>query len=490
MNPLFTRRQMLRHATLGFGSLAMMDLLARRATGNSLPTGVSSDATTRAGAGAALSDPLRARPPHFPARAKRIIYIFLDGGISHVDSYDYKPILQRDDGKPLPASIAKPKFTFAPTGSLLKSPFAWKQWGESGMWASELFPQVNSLIDRLTFVHSLHHDNEDHITAKRMIFTGSGREARPQLGSWLAYGLGTQNNNLPAFIEIMPGTPKSASPAFLPAQYGGTAIGRPDSKSPQRAWDNLGTAPHGARGTLDLVQAMNRDHLLHSPADRAIETEIQNMELAFRMQSQAPELMSFEGESDATLNLYGIGEEMTDDFGRACLMARRFAERGVRYITLMHSTRAFGNLWDQHKDLYDGHRKNATAVDVPIAGLLRDLQSRGMLDDTLVMCGSEFGRTPVFEFQDGSEGRHRNGRDHNPHGFTMWFAGGGFKPGLRYGATDDYGYYAVQDKMSVFDLHATLLHAMGLNHEKLTFRHGGRDYRLTDVYGAVAPVFG
>lgn len=457
----------------------MMDVLARR-----------SFAAQAIGESAALpANPLSARAPHFPARAKRIIYLFLDGGLSHVDSYDYKPLLQRDDGKPLPASIAKPKFTFAPTGSLLKSPFGFRQWGQTGMWASDLFPRINSLIDELTFIHSLHHDNEDHITAKRMIFTGSGREPRPQLGSWLAYGLGSENANLPAFIEIMPGAPKGASAAFLPAQFAGTAIGRPDAKSPFRAWDNLKPAGAGGRGAIDLVAAMNKDHLLKSPGDRAIEAEIQNMELAFRMQSQAPELMGIDGESDATLKLYGVGEEITDDFGRACLMARRFAEKGVRYITVMHSTQAFGNLWDQHKNLYEGHRKNAMSVDVPIAGLLHDLKSRGMLEDTLVMCGSEFGRTPVFEFQDGAEGRHRNGRDHNPHGFTMWFAGGGLKPALRYGATDDYGYYAVQNKTTVFDLHATLLYAMGLDHQKLTYRHGGRDYRLTDVYGNVAPVF-
>jgi hypothetical protein len=466
-----SRRSILRRATLGFGSIALADLLARRSLADALQS--------------PAPNPLRARPPHFAPRAKRVIYLFLDGGLSHVDSYDYKPLLQRDDGKPLPASIAKPKFTFAPTGSLLKSPFEWKQCGQSGAWASELFPQVNKLIDDFCFIHSLHHDNEDHFTAKNMIFTGSGREARPPLGAWLAYGLGSVNENLPAFIEIMPGVPKASSSAFLPAQFGGTAIGRPDPKSRDRAWDNLHSVSTGQRRSLDLVQAMNKSHLLQTADDRALEAEIQNMELAFRMQTEAPDLISMAGESDATRDLYGIGQDMTDDFGRACLMARRFAEKGVRYITLMHSTRAFGNLWDQHKDLYNGHRNNAAAVDVPIAGLLRDLKARGMLDDTLVMFGSEFGRTPVFEFQDGSEGRHRNGRDHNPHGFTMWFTGAGVKPGVHYGATDDYGYYAVQDKATIYDLHATILHIMGLNHEKLTYRHGGRDYRLTDVYGKV-----
>jgi hypothetical protein len=464
-NNLLSRRDVLRRATLGFGALALSDLLAQAST---------------------LADGSAIQSPHFAPRAKRIIYIFLDGGLSQIDSYDYKPRLQTDDGKPLPASIAKPKFSFAPTGQVLASPFNWNRYGRSGTWASDLFPETNKLIDELCFIKSLHHDNEDHFTAKNMIATGSGRETRPAIGSWVSYGLGTENANLPAFIEIMPGAPKGTPAAFLPARFGGTAIGRPDPKSPQRSWDNLLSAKaKSQRRQLDLIQKMNADRIARSGPDAAIETEIQNMELAFRMQTEAPDLIALAGESAATKAIYGIGEEKTDDFGRACLMARRFAERGVRYITLLHSTREFGNLWDQHKDLLDGHRNNAEAVDLPIAGLLRDLKSRGMLDDTLVMCGSEFGRTPVFEYQDGNEGRLRNGRDHNPHGFTMWFAGAGVKPGFSYGATDDYGFYAVENKVSVHDLHATILHAMGIDHEKLTYRHGGRDYRLTDVYGRV-----
>lgn len=354
-----TRRDVLRRAVLGFGSVALTDALVRRTM-----------------AAAAADHPFAAQPPMFPARAKRVIYIFLDGGLSQIDSYDYKPALARYDGKPLPPSIAKPKFTFAPTGQVLASPFGWKQWGRNGAWASDLFPEVNQLIDELCFIKSLYHDNEDHFTAKNMIFTGAGREARPAIGSWLSYGLGTENDNLPAFVEIMPGTPKSTSSAFLPARYSGTAIGRPDEKSRDREWDNLKGATPGQRKRLDLVQAMNRDHQRRSGPDRALEAEIQNMELAFRMQAEAPGVMSIEGESHATRELYGVGEPTTDDFGRACLMARRFAEAGVRYITLMHSTKAFGNLWDQHKDLYDGHRSNAAAVDKPIAGLLRDLRSR------------------------------------------------------------------------------------------------------------------
>jgi hypothetical protein len=460
---------MLKHAMLGFGGLAMTDMLVRQSFAAAIPQTLG----------------LKPVSPLFPAKAKRVIYIFLDGGISQMDWYDYKPLLQRDDGKPLPQSIHKPKFTFAKTGELLKSPFKWSQWGQNGAWASDLFPHVNQLIDDLCMIKSLHHDNEDHFTAKNIIFTGSGREVRPQLGSWLAYGLGTANQNLPAFIEIMPGVPKSSSSAFLPARYGGTAVGRPDEKAQDRQWDNLGATGGPEKARLSFIEKLNQSHEQRAGRDAAVDAEIQNMELAFRMQSEAPEAMSLEGESEATRKLYGIGELKTDDFGRACLLARRFAERGVRYITLMHSTRAFGNLWDQHKDLYEGHRGNAAAVDLPIAGLLRDLKSRGMLDDTLIMCGSEFGRTPMFEYQNGGEGRLRNGRDHNPHGFTMWFAGAGVKRAFSHGATDDYGYYAVQDPVSVYDLHATILHLMGIDHTKLTFRHAGRDYRLTDVYGEV-----
>jgi hypothetical protein len=483
MNPFsnnLSRRSVLRRATLGFGSLAMLDLLSRKSQAETSTFG--------------------AKAAHFPARAKRVIYIFLDGGLSQVDSFDYKPRLQQDDGKPLPASIAKPKFAFAPTGALLRSPFEFKQYGQSGAWASNLFPAVNKQIDDLCFIKSLYHDNEDHITAKNMIFTGAGREPRPNAGSWAAYGLGSENENLPAFVEIMPGPPKSWPSSFLPAAYGSTAIGRTGDSTKDRNWDNLAsfvTGPgkpklslqkkHQER-QLELIRAMNKEAAGgngKAPADRVIEAEIQNMELAFRMQTEAPDLLSFKGESPETREMYGIGEPVTDDFGRACLLARRFAEKGVRWITVMHSTMAFGNLWDQHKDLKNGHQKNAEAVDVPIAGLLADLRRRGMLEDTLVMCGSEFGRTPVFEYQDGNDGRLRNGRDHNPHGFTMWFAGAGVKPGFSYGSTDDYGFYATRDKVSVHDLHATILHALGLDHEKLTYRHGGRDHRLTDVYGNV-----
>jgi len=471
----FSRRQILQRAALGFGGVALTDLLARQARGQTY-------GQTHGQESVGFS---HVSAPHFAPRAKQIIYIFLDGGVSHLDTYDYKPLLQRDDGKPLPESIRKPKFTFAPQGTILKSPWKFKQIGEAGKWCSNLFPEVNKLIDDLCFIHSLHHTNNDHFTAKNMIHTGSGREPRPTLGSWLSYGLGSENANLPAYIDILPDSPRSRPTAFLPARYSGTPILKADKTQKNLQWDNLTGAATNQREHLNLVQKMNQAQLVRTGNDDALESEIHNLELAFRMQTQAPDIMSLDGESKATMDLYGIGEPNTTDFGRALLLARRFAEKGVRYITVTHSTVKYGNLWDQHGDLLAGHTGNARAVDKPIAGLLRDLKARGMLNDTLVMCGSEFGRTPVFEFMDGGSGRLRNGRDHNPHGFTMWFAGGGTKPGISHGETDDYGYYAIRDKVSIHDLHATLLHLMGIDHEALTYHHASRDYRLTDVYGDV-----
>jgi len=471
----FSRRQILQRAALGFGGVALTDLLARQARGQTY-------GQTHGQESVGFS---HVSAPHFAPRAKQIIYIFLDGGVSHLDTYDYKPLLQRDDGKPLPQSIRKPKFTFAPQGTILKSPWKFKQIGEAGKWCSNLFPEVNKLIDDLCFIHSLHHTNNDHFTAKNMIHTGSGREPRPTLGSWLSYGLGSENANLPAYIDILPDSPRSRPTAFLPARYSGTPILKADKTQKNLQWDNLTGAATNQREHLNLVQKMNQAQLVRTGNDDALESEIHNLELAFRMQTQAPDIMSLDGESKATMDLYGIGEPNTTDFGRALLLARRFAEKGVRYITVTHSTFKYGNLWDQHGDLLAGHTGNARAVDKPIAGLLRDLKARGMLNDTLVMCGSEFGRTPVFEFMDGGSGRLRNGRDHNPHGFTMWFAGGGTKPGISHGETDDYGYYAIRDKVSIHDLHATLLHLMGIDHEALTYHYASRDYRLTDVYGDV-----
>ncbi len=452
-----TRRDWLRKSFLGLGSIAAADLLAR-------------DRGLYA-AGEGLTK------LHHTPRAKRIIYIFLEGGLSQIDSYDHKPALEKYAGKPLPDSIRPPEFTFAKQGTVIPSPFSWKHWGKSGTYASELFPEINSrFIDDLCFIHSLHHDSNDHVTAKRVLHTGVPIEIRPTLGSWLVYGLGSMNENLPAYIDITPTDPNRPT-GFLPTKYGGTSIDRPDRKSPDLAWENLESQFPNQERHIDFIKQLDE---LHSP-----DTELDEMELAFRMQTEAPDLLDVDNESEATRKLYGLGGEHTDEFGRALLLARRFSEAGVRYITVNHATPRYGNLWDQHSELEKGHRGNANAVDKPIAALLHDLKVRGMLDDTLVICGSEFGRTPTFEFFDGITGRHQNGRDHNPHGFTTWFAGAGMKPGYHHGQTDDFGYYAVKDKVDIHDFHATLLHLMGVDHEALTYFHGGRDYRLTDVYGNV-----
>lgn len=414
---------------------------------------------------------------HHTARAKRIIYIFLEGGLSQLDSYDYKPALAKFAGQPLPDSITPPSFTFAKQGTVIPSPFPWQHWGESETYASDLFPEVNSRhIDDLCFIHSLNHTSNDHVTAKRVLHTGVPIEVRPTLGSWLVYGLGSMNQNLPSYIDITPTDPNRPT-GFLPGKYGGTAIDRPDKKKPDLAWENLVPRFSSQERHLDFIREINT-------ASRE-EAALDEMELAFRMQTEAPDLLNIGNESEATRKLYGIDEDHTGEFGRALLLARRFAEAGVRYITVNHATPRYGNLWDQHSELEKGHRGNANAVDRPIAALLDDLKMRGMLDDTLVICGSEFGRTPTFEFFDGITGRHQNGRDHNPHGFTTWFAGAGVKPGYHHGRTDDFGYYAVSDKVDIHDFHATLLHLMGIDHEALTYFHGGRDFRLTDVYGRV-----
>jgi hypothetical protein len=459
---------MLKESAVGFGSLAMAAMLADEPS------------ATAADAGASVS-PLAPRPPHFPARARRIIFLFLTGGPSHLDTFDYKPLLQRDSGKPLP--FAKPRVQFAETGRLLGSPWKFRQYGQSGSWISDLFPHVAGCVDDICFLHSLHGTNAAHGGALLKLHTGSDNFVRPSMGSWITYGLGTENANLPGFITICPtlahGGVKNWGSAFLPAPYQGTPLGNasiPADKARVNFIKNARTAPGLQRLQLDMLAEMNRDDLARGGPDRALEGRLESFELAFRMQTEMPEIEDVARESRATRRAYGLDDPVTANFGRQCLLARRFAERGVRFVQVTHSD-AFVQ-WDQHSDLKKGHAKNAREVDKPIAALLRDLKARGLLDDTLVLWGGEFGRTPTAQGTDG--------RDHNPEGFTMWLAGGGVKGGFHYGATDDYGYYAVQQKMHIHDLHATILHLMGLDHERLTYRYAGRDFRLTDVSGVVA----
>jgi hypothetical protein len=462
---LTTRRRMLKQTAMGFGSLAFAAMLDEQARAD------------------AARDPLAPKPPHLAPRAKRAIFLFMKGGPSQVDTFDYKPRLQRDHGKDLP--FAKPRVQVAQTGKLLGSPWKFQRRGESGIYVSELFPHVARCVDDLCILNSLHGSNPAHGGALLKMHTGSDSFVRPSLGSWLIYGLGSENHNLPGFITICPtlahGGVRNWGSAFLPAHYQGTPLGvagQPSDQARVHFIRNPNATPEAQRLQLDFLAQANRDHLKATGPNPALEARLHSFELAFRMQSEMPAAQDFADESPATQRLYGLDDPVTANFGRQCLMARRFAERGVRFIQITHSDSAVQ--WDQHGDLRKGHAKNAREVDRPIAGLLKDLKARGLLEDTLVIWGGEFGRTPTVQ------GAGDDGRDHNPEGFTMWLAGGGVKTGIQYGATDDYGYYAVDRKMHVHDFHATILHLLGLDHERLTYRYAGRDFRLTDVSGVVA----
>jgi hypothetical protein len=454
-----TRREMLRSSAAGFGSLALAGLLADEA------------------AAAARGNPLAPRPPHFPARAKRVIFLFMHGGPSQVDTFDYKPLLERDHGKPLP--FAKPRVVSSQTGNLLKSPWKFQQHGQSGAWVSQLFPHTAGVVDELCIINSMHGSNSRHGGALLELHTGSDTFVRPSMGSWITYGLGTENQDLPGFITVCPtlthGAENNYSSAFLPAAYQGTPLGNasiPSDRARIPFIENDQTSRSSQRLELDLLRQMQTEHLAQAGPDLALEGRIDAFELAFRMQAAAPRLQDISDESPAMLKLYGLDEEKTKNFGRQCLMARRFAESGVRFVQVSHSYK-----WDQHGGLRKDHASNALEVDRPIAGLIQDLKARGLLEDTLVLWGGEFGRTPTAQGDDG--------RDHNPQGYTMWLAGGGVRPGIQYGRTDDYGYYSVENKVHLHDLHATMLQLLGLDHLRLTYRFAGRDFRLTDVEGEV-----
>ncbi|MFN7586984.1 MAG: DUF1501 domain-containing protein [Planctomycetota bacterium] len=461
--PHLSRRELLHGAACGFGGLALHELLQRPL------------AKRNPGGG----DSVLPKAPHFAPRAKRVVFLFMHGGPSQVDTFDHKPLLQRDHGKPLP--FKKPRVTFAETGNLLGSPFRFARHGDSGQWVSELFPHTARCVDQLCFVKSLHGSNDAHGGALLKLHTGSDTFVRPSIGSWVLDGLGTEPQDLPGFVSICPtlghGGVNNWSSAFLPAVTQGTPLGNASVPAKDAGVRHLrGELPRDRqRDQLDLLQQLNQEHL-QGRGDDALQARVQSFELAFRMQMAAPDVLDVDRENESTKRLYGLGDARTENFGRQCLMARRLLEAGVRFVQCTHSYK-----WDQHSNLEADHRKNAGEVDQPIAGLLTDLQQRGLLEDTLVWWGGEFGRTPT------SEGG--NGRDHNPHAFTHFLAGGGVKHGFSYGITDDDGYYTVAEKVHVHDLHATILHLLGLDHERLTFRHAGRDFRLTDVEGhVVAPI--
>ncbi len=423
------------------------------------------------------NNPLALRPPHFPAKAKRLIYLFLNGGPSQVDTFDPKPALTKYHGQPMPTGNLK---TERKTGNLMRSPFEFKRCGQSGIEVSEIFPRVGQVIDEFTVIRSMYTDRPNHEPSLMLLNTGDKLSGRPSMGSWLTYGLGSENQNLPGFVVLCPGLPvlghQNWGSNFLPAVYQGTYINLLE-KDQQKLIANIKTqhsTAQGQRAELDLLSRLNRHHQTKIGEDPQLEATIQAAEIAYRMQAEAPEAFDITRETEAVRKRYG-----TSDFARGCLMARRLIERGVRMVQVYH-----GNFqpWDSHDDI-EIHRPLAEQADSAIAALIEDLKATGLLEETIVLVGGEFGRTPAVEV--GGLVKVQNGRDHNNHGFTYLVAGGGFKKGFVYGATDDFGFQSVENKVHIHDLHATILHQMGFDHTKLTYRHAGRDYRLTDVAGEV-----
>ncbi len=447
---MMTRREMLRRAGTGFGLVGLSSLLAE-----------------------AQEEPRRGvspRPPQQRARAQRVIFLYMAGGPAHIDLFDPKPRVTADAGKPL--SHAALGLTRVVPGKLLGSPWSFRKHGQSGIELSELLPHLAGCADDLCVIRSGVADNISHPGAYRQMHTGEQTFSRPSLGSWLLYGLGSENRNLPGFVVIAPTDTQGSmgwSASFLPAAYQGTLVN--DLAKPVA---NLSEA--GGDGTdrrsLDLLRRLNERHAQVRPEDSALDARIESFELAARMQAEAPDAFDLGRESEATKRLYGLHRKETETFGKQCLLARRLVERGVRVVEVYSPVN-----WDHHEKIRAKLPENCAATDLPAAALIRDLKARGLLDDTLVVWTGEFGRTPTAEGSDG--------RDHHPHGFSLWMAGGGVKGGLTYGATDEFGWHAVENKVHVHDLHATILHLMGIDHERLTYRYSGRDYRLTDVHGNV-----
>lgn len=461
-----SRRQMLQAAGCGFGSLALAGLIGRSSL--------------------CAADAPVPHPPIIP-RAKRIIFLFMQGGPSQVDSFEYKEALDRHDGQKLAFDDAR---TIAKTGNratnerILKSPWKFERYGETGHWVSDLFPSVAQHVDDLCFIHSMHTEGIAHGPATLFLHCGATNSVRPSIGSWINYGLGSESDNLPGFVSLSPssgnGGTRNYGSAFLPPVYQGTAIGRAGMPATQAAFRNLSpvtASSNQQQRQLELVQSLNTEQIKRYPGDAELEAVINSYELAWKMQQHAPDVLNLNRETAETQSLYGIDQPETDDFGRLCLMARRLSESGVRFVQVTYGDNTANPAWDQHSNL-PKHADHARKVDRPIAGLLADLKRRGLLEDTLVWWGSEFGRTPYAQ-------NNGTGRDHNPDGFTVFLAGGGVKSGYSYGATDEFGHRAVENKVHMHDLHATILHLMGLDHERLTYRFSGRDYRLTDVHGRI-----
>lgn len=469
-----SRREFLERAGNGAGLLALAGLLNREGL-----------LARPASAVEPFVNPLAPRKGHFPVQAKSVIWLFMNGGPSHVDTWDYKPELEKRDGKELEGFDKNTGFFTEQVGPVMKSPFQFAQHGQSGAWVSEIFPQMARHVDKMAFLHSCWTDSNNHSPALFKINTGSTRMGFPCVGSWITYGLGTETQNLPAFVVMYDtlgrGIPKGHAQnwgaGFLPSVYQGTAL------KPQGApLDDLARAADMSdaqqRAQLDLLARLNRRRLDQTPGAPDLAARIESFELAYRMQMAAPEAIDLTKESEATQKLYGLDNQKCTHFAKQCLVARRMVERGVRFVQIYSGGMDNELSWDGHSNIQKNHAGFAAETDQPIAGLLADLESRGLLDSTLVIWGGEFGRLPIVQ-------KGGTGRDHNPHAFTYWLAGGGVKGGTRYGKTDEIGHKAVEDKVSVHDLHATILRLMGLDHTQLTYRFSGRDFRLTDVEGEV-----
>jgi hypothetical protein len=459
------RRDMLARCGMGFGSLALAEMLA----------------ANHAPAGEPLN-PLLPGAPHFPSRIRHVIHLFMNGGPSQVDTFDPKPELQKRGGQTISDGNLK---TERPTGALFPSPYRFRRYGESGIEVSELFPHVAQHVDELCVIRSMHADVPNHEPSLMLMNCGEARLVRPSLGSWLTWGLGTENQNLPAFVALCPGgypiqESQNWQSGFLPGVFQGTYINTEHTEISKLIEnihnDRIPLAQQSRQ--LNLLRQLNAEHLRERPGDAQLEARIQSFELAFRMQTEAAEAFDVSREPKHIQDMYGPGKQ-----ARQILIARRLVERGVRFVQVWHGA---GQPWDNHDDIEVNHRKLALQCDQAIGALLGDLKQRGLLEETLIIWGGEFGRTPVVELpQKGANAGKINGRDHNHWGFTMWLAGGGVRGGYAHGATDDFGFRAVQDKVHVHDLHATILRLMGYDHEKFTYRYAGRDFRLTDVHGNI-----
>lgn len=455
----YTRRDMLKQCANGFGAVALGALFG-----------------SEAGA-AEQTNPLAPKPTHFPAKAKSVIFLFMDGGPSQVDTFDPKPRLDRENGQPYKGEIAPSQFMAR--GNILKSPWEFRPYGKSGIPVSSLFPNVGTCVDDLAIIRSMVSDHPEHTNANFFLHAGFGMQGRPSMGAWATYGLGSECKDLPGFVVlnsgmIPPGGVDCFTNGFLPASYQASLFR--EGANPIANLQRTEPSERIQKSKMNLLQQLDAAGLQHRAHDDKIESSIANYELAFKMQVAVPNLMDLKDETEATRRLYGIDEERTRIYGNQCLVARRLVERGVRFVELLCPSTG-GDRWDQHGNLREGHQNNAMAIDKPIAGLLKDLKSRGLLESTLVVWAGEFGRTPMAQGGDG--------RDHNPFGFTIWMAGGGVKGGTIYGATDEYGYHAVENPVTIHDLHATMLHLLGIDHKRLTYRYSGRDMRLTDVFGEV-----